>query len=699
MGPDLDLKFSTAPADHREVASTLAVRPASRRAEPGARMRAARRVGGGLALAAFPALPGALMLWFGFQAGGFFPAAPALGAVALALVLLVRATTAERPFAGIGRAAALAGGALALFAVWTLLSAYWSDAPARALIEWDRALLYLLVFVLMASVPRTAARLAWMVRGVALSTVVLSSVGLVARTLPQLGGLGGEVARDRLSQPLTYWNAMGLVAALGLVLCVHLASSEREPRWARALGAVAVPLLASSLYFTFSRGAMVAAAVGLLAYVALDRSRGLLPAALAILPATALALMYAYGAEALAQGTPAGPLAVAEGEKVALTVALCAAGAGALRLLLLPVDDLLLRLRLPARARRPLAVAGVLTLLVVPAVAVVALDVPAKVAGQYERFTAGDTLESGDDLRGRLTDSGNNGRVEHWKVALDAFQAAPAVGAGAGTYPILWSRDRTSSFTVLDAHSLYLEVLAELGGVGLILLTVALGAVLLTILLRCRGRDRALHAALLGAGVAWALHAGVDWDWEMPAVTLPFFALGGAALALPAGDLARPGGRRPRSSARLLVGVGCLLLAVTPATIWLSQRELADAVSAFKAGDCRSAVDSSLDSLAFLGVRPEPWEVLGYCNVRSGDDRLAVRAMDNAVQRDPANWELHYGSALVRGAVGLDPRPALREATRLNPRERLLEQAAETFSAENRDVWRMSARALPLTIS
>ena len=45
-----------------------------------------------------------------------------------------------------------------------------------------------------------------------------------------------------------------------------------------------------------------------------------------------------------------------------------------------------------------------------------------------------------------------------------------------------------------------------------------------------RGRDRALYAALFSAGLAWALHAGVDWDWQMPAASLWFAALGGLAL-------------------------------------------------------------------------------------------------------------------------------------------------------------------------
>ena len=49
--------------------------------------------------------------------------------------------------------------------------------------------------------------------------------------------------------------------------------------------------------------------------------------------------------------------------------------------------------------------------------------------------------------------------------------------------------------------------------------------------MRARGSRRSIYGALLAAGVVWALHAGVDWDWEMPVVTLGFFAVAGAALS------------------------------------------------------------------------------------------------------------------------------------------------------------------------
>jgi hypothetical protein len=47
------------------------------------------------------ALLGALVLYFAFKSGGFFPAPPAYAAMLLCLVLLIRMALASTPFAGI----------------------------------------------------------------------------------------------------------------------------------------------------------------------------------------------------------------------------------------------------------------------------------------------------------------------------------------------------------------------------------------------------------------------------------------------------------------------------------------------------------------------------------------------------------------------------------------------------------------------
>ena len=66
--------------------------------------------------------PGALTVVFSFNAGGFFPEAVGLAAVALAIALVLRVTLADDPFGGLSRPLAVAAGGLALLAAWQLLS-------------------------------------------------------------------------------------------------------------------------------------------------------------------------------------------------------------------------------------------------------------------------------------------------------------------------------------------------------------------------------------------------------------------------------------------------------------------------------------------------------------------------------------------------------------------------------------------------
>lgn len=108
-------------------------------------------------------------------------------------------------------------------------------------------------------------------------------------------------------------------------------------------------------------------------------------------------------------------------------------------------------------------------------------------------------------------------RGDYWHVAWHVGLHHPLVGTGAGTYDLAWAAygDLAKWGDVLDAHNLYLETFAELGLVGLVLVC-ALAAPVVAAL---RGRATATAAAALAGAVAYLVHAGLDWDWEMPAVT------------------------------------------------------------------------------------------------------------------------------------------------------------------------------------
>jgi O-antigen ligase len=115
---------------------------------------------------------------------------------------------------------------------------------------------------------------------------------------------------------------------------------------------------------------------------------------------------------------------------------------------------------------------------------------------------------------GRLASAESN-RYAYWKVAVRTWVDHPLEGVGSGGFATEWRRERTIAESVRDAHSLYLETGAELGLIGFLLLgALVLGAA------GCAVRAGPEAAGASAALAAFALHAGLDWDWEMPAVTL-----------------------------------------------------------------------------------------------------------------------------------------------------------------------------------
>lgn len=632
-------------------------------------------------------LPGALLLGLSFNSGGFFPDATAIAALVLTGLLVARVIVAEKPFAGIGAPLGLAAGALCLYAAWSLASSAWSDAPGRALIEFDRALLYLLGLVFFGSFARSDERMRWIVRGLVLGIAAVCVAALVSRTVPELWSAApSPVAPERLSFPLTYWNALGAMAGVGVILGFHLTSDARETLVVRALGTAALPVLVPTMVLTLSRGALASCVAGLVVYVLLGRPHALPAGALAAATAVTPAAIVSYRANELQSGAMTAE-AVAQGHELAAVVAACAAGGAIVRTLAARLDRR--GPLLPSGRSGQLAAGAVAGVLVVAAGVWLATGGTGYIERQYDRFLVQGGLSP---TASRLTEVGGNGRPVLWDVALIGWRQARLEGQGAGTFGNVWNRHRPSKTETTEAHSLYVETLGELGLVGAALLAIFLGSVLVGTAMRIRRGPRPVYAALFGAMVTWALQAGVDWLWEMPAVTLWVFCAGGAALA----SAGPRGPRGLRRHSRAPIVAGAVLLAAIPAAVGLSQIHLTDATQAFEREDCPDAVDAAEASISVLDARPEPYEVLGYCGARAGRDRRAIAAFQDAIRLDGENWELHYGLALARAYAGEDPRPALARAARLNPLASEPVEAAIAFDADSARAWRRAARALPL---
>jgi O-antigen ligase len=126
--------------------------------------------------------------------------------------------------------------------------------------------------------------------------------------------------------------------------------------------------------------------------------------------------------------------------------------------------------------------------------------------------------------------SADSRRYDYWRVGVDAIGDPPLRGLGAGGFRVEWVRERPVRDAALEVHSLPLEMAIELGLPGLIGLTLLVVGVGLAGWRSLR-RHPELGPGACAALAVWGLHATIDWDWQLPAVTLPAIVLAGAVIA------------------------------------------------------------------------------------------------------------------------------------------------------------------------
>jgi hypothetical protein len=592
--------------------------------------------------------------------GGYFPESWAWLAVLTLFPAALALIASDR--VRVGRLEAAFLGLLVTFSAWVLLSAFWSVSVTNTVLEAQRMLAYVgaaLLLVLVLTRRTTTVVVGAVLCGVA----IVAGFACLTRVLPDRFVAFDSVAGYRLSDPVGYWNGLGIFCAMGVLLALGLAARAESPLIRGIVSALPV-VLVSTLYFTFSRGAWIALAFGLVVTFAVDPQRLRLAfTALTLAPCSIVAVLLATRSDALT--VVGAPLADAsrEGHELLRALLVLSVVSGAVGFGLAHVDR---RIEVGPRTRQAfgasmLAATGA-ALVVVWATAGSPYTIAAKA---WDQFRASPKETSGD-LNDRLFDLSSNGRLQHWAVARDDFEDHPLAGRGAGTFEYSWAERRPSSMTVLDAHSLYIETIGELGLVGLLLLV---GALTLPLAAAVRARHSAVLPPALGAYAAYVLHAGVDWDWELTGVTLVALISGLCLLAA-----ARPEGVvAVRSLPLRLAAVGLVLV--------LSTLAFVSVLGNVPLGRSRSALDESrwaeAADQAGLAKRWAPWaseplRLLGEAQLGAGNPGRARVSFRAALDRDPENWQLWVDLALV--SSGAEKRLALERASRLNPRSEQVRQ-------------------------
>jgi hypothetical protein len=280
----------------------------------------------------------------------------------------------------------------------------------------------------------------------------------------------------RLSTSLTYSDAAGML--LGITLLIGIALDQR--RW---ISRFDVSLCMAGLVATQSRGAVLGVLVGaffvpVAAYRAALRPLGAgLAGGLVVVGTSSGSTKHVYAAVALA-------------------------------LIILIIGVVRLPLHTPALSRRhnlAMACAAV----VAAGVTVAALHTPIQ-----RRVDLGSTSD----------------RITEWHAAFDQWRSSPWIGVGPDVLLHFHAVDGTFAHF---AHNEYLQVAADSGLVGEILLLMTAGTVIAAV-----RREDTLSSCATAALVTFAVAGALDFDWHL------------AALGLVGGWVAGLSGRPPDATAR-----------------------------------------------------------------------------------------------------------------------------------------------------
>jgi O-antigen ligase len=630
-------------------------------------------------------IPVLLLFGLALVGGGYEVSDRHLAGLAVWLLVVALLVLGGAGRIALGRTFYWATGLIAALALFSALSSSWSGSIELSVIEADRVVVYLGFFALALLLAQTEQSRQRFGEGIAFALIGVALLALASRLLPDLLSVNEDPqAGARLSYPLGYWNGDAILFGIATGLALWL-SRQALNRIVRRIALGLMPAVLLALYFTYSRGGLLAALIACGCLIVLSHDRlwllatlgvgalGAVPAVIAVQACNSLA-------ENLHDSTIAEEGLLVLGLLVVGSLATVGLGAGLSRM---EWRQGRLTDRAVAASRNPRVLKRVAL-----GFAVLALAAALAIGGRaWHQFNSPD-VQSPTTSGEHFTQLSDSGRSEFWRVAIDAFEEKPLLGHGAGTYRFSWHQLRQEPVANLEAHSLYLQAFAELGVVGGLLVLAMVGALLWAGIAAWRaaeGRQRELFAALLGTCFAFAVCSAIDWFWEIAVIGGVFFLASGVLVAGRCAQVAREraagnGHGAPRGFGFAVAGLAVAWISMVALVgPLLVDHEIDASNSAVEDGNLASAV-----SHAETARKIEPWATtplkqLGLLAEREGNYPVAIGRFDQAVEHEEDNWLLYYLRARVEHESGNEAaaQKDLNEARRLNPEEKCLEGGFE----------------------
>ncbi|MCL6106545.1 MAG: O-antigen ligase family protein [Actinobacteria bacterium] len=431
---------------------------------------------------------------------------------------------------------------LSLFWLWSGISIFWSISGDLTWNGFNRTGGYLAVFALglIAGMSNLARNIAtWMFLAASVAAGLYSlGVKLFPSDIIDPSGLG------RTSIPLGYTNALGLLMAMAFIIALYFAASPRSPFAARLFATLSALILLLSLFFTLSRGAFLALFAGIVIYFAFVPLRLRSLSILALIGMPALLICWWSNTQSGLMH-PSASFAIKNQSAESLRLYMLLAVAFVI-VTFIPVFLAESRCRI-SQQKKNVAGALVLVLLLALTLIYASFFVSSKsslggwLIQEWHAFSSSKPTETGAD---RLLEISSTVRWQLWQEAIRSWKEHPVIGLGAQTFPLIHLTQRHQGVAFAkQAHGAEFDILSELGLVGIVLAGSFLCLTLILATNNFRKIRKHWHGGLAGALLSMAtiylIHSSFDWDWNMVALTLPFFFFSGILVGwYPVNDLA-----------------------------------------------------------------------------------------------------------------------------------------------------------------
>ncbi|MCG0277858.1 MAG: O-antigen ligase family protein [Thermanaeromonas sp.] len=252
-------------------------------------------------------------------------------------------------------------------------------------------------------------------------------------------------------------------------------------------------------------------------------------------------------------------------------------------------------------------------------------------------------------------------RIEWTRDAINMLKEKPLLGYGGGGWEAAYRHYQRYFYSSTQVHNYYAQLAVETGLVGMVVvagLWLSYVSVAVKNYLSYRGEDRLLVGALFAGALSLGLHAALDFDLALGAVSILLWSLWGLMRSL---ERLRRGEEVLLSSREFsrvqvkyasVVALAALIIFVFSISFLAGTASAREGLQAYQQGNLRAAASKLEEAVKYDPFMASYAADLASIYLREGKYSEALNLTLQAVEKEPYNYLLRLRLAEVYWALG-----------------------------------------------